>query len=320
MAESENIVLVDNESQLEETFVAIRSHKLIGVHCEGDESLSRDGTMTILALKTSDQSYLFDVMKLGQSVFEKGLKDILEDEDIVKLMFDSREDSDALWHLFNVKVNNVLDLQLMQILYERDHPDEKPERTKQIERNIEMYAMTSLPDRLASTLTRIRGLVSCIEWYLLCLPQLLMKKNAKTNIVKADTKIWSKRPLGVGMRSYAAVEVQAMFPLYEKLKSGLDEAAIKKVVEGSVRYAAHHREKEVRTHDMYEGNNLLPKYILEEPPDPSTRLYECEGCKIKFPAGDFSATGGMKCPVCRVKYYIDERDKKRRHQGRFNRF
>ena len=84
----------------------------LAVDCEG-VNLSRDGTITIVSVATRNKVYLFDVQQLGAVVFDAGLREILEDPNIFKLMFDCRKDSDALLHLFGVQMRGMLDLQLM---------------------------------------------------------------------------------------------------------------------------------------------------------------------------------------------------------------
>ena len=93
----------------------------IAVDCEGF-NLSRDGTLDILSISTRHQDvYLFDIAKLGALAFVSGLKRLLEsDSDTkTKLMYDCRNDSDALMHLYNVKLAGVLDLQLLEIIHRR---------------------------------------------------------------------------------------------------------------------------------------------------------------------------------------------------------
>jgi len=64
--------------------------------------------------------HLIDVHTLGAQAFAtpgsqaKPLKHMLEDEQIVKVFFDARNDSDALNAHFNVALKGVEDVQLMQ--------------------------------------------------------------------------------------------------------------------------------------------------------------------------------------------------------------
>ncbi|UKZ78132.1 hypothetical protein TrVFT333_005866 [Trichoderma virens FT-333] len=64
--------------------------------------------------------YLIDVQSLGEKCFStpgkclKTLRDILKSPLIPKVFFDVRSDSDALFALFNITLDGVLDLQLME--------------------------------------------------------------------------------------------------------------------------------------------------------------------------------------------------------------
>jgi exonuclease 3'-5' domain-containing protein 1 len=87
--------------------------------------LCRHGSISLPTLLIHDgthagPAYLFDVHTLGQQAFNtagmmgKTLKDILEDEDIPKVFFDVRNDSDALFAHFGVRLQGVEDVQLME--------------------------------------------------------------------------------------------------------------------------------------------------------------------------------------------------------------
>ena len=116
--------LVNDETGLKDAISEIKRkiaerNTRLAVDCEGD-SLSRKGALTILTIitvATEEKVYIFDVLKLGQLVFTSGLGEILEDKSREKLTFDCRQDSDALWHQFQVKLSGVLDLQLLEVIY-----------------------------------------------------------------------------------------------------------------------------------------------------------------------------------------------------------
>ncbi|KAL6909140.1 ribonuclease H-like domain-containing protein [Trichoderma evansii] len=86
-------------------------------------NLSRIGTISILQvyIHTTKQVYLIDVLTLRDKCFstcgESGrtLKDIFESSTIPKVFFDVRNDSDALYHHFQINLAGVLDLQLMEL-------------------------------------------------------------------------------------------------------------------------------------------------------------------------------------------------------------
>lgn len=85
-------------------------------------SLSRKGTISILQLLISPARhvYLIDVHNLGAAAFTtpgsngQTLTDILSSPTIPKVCFDIRNDSNALFFLFNVAVQGIQDLQLME--------------------------------------------------------------------------------------------------------------------------------------------------------------------------------------------------------------
>ncbi|KAF2656687.1 exonuclease [Lophiostoma macrostomum CBS 122681] len=88
-------------------------------------NLSRYGSISILTLliqkdETLKHTYLFDIHTLGAHAFntagrhKKTLKDILESPIIRKVFFDVRNDSDALFSLFNVALQGIEDVQLME--------------------------------------------------------------------------------------------------------------------------------------------------------------------------------------------------------------
>lgn len=87
------------------------------------QNLGRHGTMSILSLfiHPGDTTYLIDVHTLQGNTFdtanEEGttLKGVLESSTVPKGFFDIRNDSDALFSLFGIKVAGVHDIQLMEL-------------------------------------------------------------------------------------------------------------------------------------------------------------------------------------------------------------
>jgi exonuclease 3'-5' domain-containing protein 1 len=89
-------------------------------------SLCREGSISILTLlvkwgSSSSLTVLYDVHLLGSSTFAtagtksgKTLKDILQDENILKVFLDVRNDSGALFALYGVALQGIEDVQLME--------------------------------------------------------------------------------------------------------------------------------------------------------------------------------------------------------------
>ncbi|KAK3614368.1 hypothetical protein LTR22_027807 [Elasticomyces elasticus] len=89
---------------------------------EGND-LSRDGTLSLVTilLELERDVYLVDVTTLGRDAFTtagadgRTLKAVLESRDIVKVFFDIRNDPDALFGLYEIRVDGIEDLQLMEL-------------------------------------------------------------------------------------------------------------------------------------------------------------------------------------------------------------
>jgi exonuclease 3'-5' domain-containing protein 1 len=88
-------------------------------------NLCREGSVSILTLlidlETSPKEvYLIDVHTLGEEVFNTAgvgkttLEDILQNEEIPKVFFDVRNDSDALFSHYGIALQGVEDVQLME--------------------------------------------------------------------------------------------------------------------------------------------------------------------------------------------------------------
>lgn len=86
-------------------------------------NLCRHGSISIVTLYVVPCAavYIIDVHKLGAAAFftegdeKQSFKAILESKQIPKVFFDVRNDSDALYSQFQVKLSGVQDLQLMEL-------------------------------------------------------------------------------------------------------------------------------------------------------------------------------------------------------------
>lgn len=94
-------------------------------------NLGRHGSISIISLyvASSGNIYLVDVHCLGKLVFETSnnrgtsLKSILESSTIPKVIFDVRNDSNALFSEYQISVNGIKDLQLMELAARRESKD-----------------------------------------------------------------------------------------------------------------------------------------------------------------------------------------------------
>ena len=297
--------LVDDEATLKEALSELKGklerNTLLAVDCEG-VSLSRKGALTIITVATEDKTYIFDVLKLGQAVFTGGLGEILEDKSRKKLMFDCRQDSDALWHQFNVKLTGVLDLQLLEIIYRRENATaSRPSSTKHKRRS-----------QRTDEVEKIYGFARCLELYVQDEDLIKMKEKGKKAMQEndeeddedGDNHVWKKRPLSDELIQYCIVDTMGMFRLYEKMKDvcGREEARLRVASE---RYVDHYRGRTERCFDEYETNAYLPLDIIPDKGrlDFAAANTACTRCHRKFPREEFSynqlSNGEQKCRVCK---------------------
>ena len=95
---------------------------IIFLDCEGVD-LGRLGSLTIMQLyvPSAAKVYLLDVQTLEETAFKTigtkqatDLKDALESRDLVRMMWDCRADSDALYEHYGVRLAGVVDAQLVE--------------------------------------------------------------------------------------------------------------------------------------------------------------------------------------------------------------
>lgn len=291
-----NYKLVDDKGDLKESIAELKGklerNTLLAVDCEG-LSLSRKGALTILTVATEEKAYIFDVLKLGQAVFSEGLGEILEDKSREKLMFDCRQDSDALWHQFNVKLTGVLDLQLLEILCRHRRTASGSQSSARNKRR---------RCQITDEVENISGFRRCLERYLGD-GDLVRKKEKGMQAVKLDEEVWKKRPLSDDLIQYLIVDTITMFRLYNKMKNANeDEQARLRVA--SERYVDFYRGRRERNYNKYERNAYLALDIIPEKGrlDFAVGDTACTGCKRKFPQEEFPEKrlriGDQKCRVC----------------------
>ena len=86
-------------------------------------NLSREGTLSLVTVLVEPRRtiHLIDVTGLGNDAFTtagsdgRTIKQILESPEVSKVFFDIRNDSDALFSLYGIRVQGIEDLQLMEI-------------------------------------------------------------------------------------------------------------------------------------------------------------------------------------------------------------
>lgn len=150
---------------------------------------------------------MFDITTLGKEAFAHGLKNVLESEKVTKLFFDCRGDADALFHLYRVRPQNVLD---MQVLCHKAKGGES------------MF---------------VQGFVKALEHVLPYAQRQVMKgiKEAGQGLFAPDRggnlQIWKRRPLPEILQKYCAVDVVHLFAMHRQWRSQLPQTTLRTISE-----------------------------------------------------------------------------------------
>ncbi len=235
----ETFELIDKQESLDNAITLLKDETLLAVKCESQNGaeVSRQEDIVFIMIAIKEKAYVFDVLTMGKTIFTSGLQNILESKSQEKLMFDCREQADALWHQFQVKVSGVLDLQLLEVMYRLEKSaSKKPKAT---------YTRRShRPEEVQC----VYGFYHCMELYDLYAKDAVFKEmdDKKRDLVQIcrvtyDSRILKKRPLE-GYQSYFInfflTKVRSLFTLHEKLKEILSSEEKDRLLNASERYCS----------------------------------------------------------------------------------
>jgi exonuclease 3'-5' domain-containing protein 1 len=85
---------------------------VISFDCEG-VNLGVKGQLTVIEIGTvRGEAFIFDLQQCPQMVIDGGLKELLEDDNVIKIIHDCRNDSYNLYAQYNILLRNVFDTQV----------------------------------------------------------------------------------------------------------------------------------------------------------------------------------------------------------------
>jgi len=159
-------------------------------------NLSRSGQISLVQIAAPGTVYLFDITQLKRSAFKpggsEGLTALLENDAILKVIFDCRTDSDAFFHQYDVTLKNTLDLQVFHAF-----------REFKVNCNKSTYLIG-----LQQCLTVVAPHISSMDVRLIS----TIKTNGR-KLFQSSYKIWDSRPLPQELLTYAANDVKYLLPM-----------------------------------------------------------------------------------------------------------
>lgn len=188
----------------------------ISLSTEGVD-VGRNGCLCWTVISTDAYIFHFDMLHYATSFFERGLKSILEDPSVTKIVHDCRQMSDCFYHRYGVELRNVFDTQVADVfVYKLFNNGNVPRYVK----------------ALSASLLEHLNLENTDVYF----PVLRI-----TNLIE-DQLVWKKRPLPDNLVDAAAKNVIYLSDLMEvvnkKLRSEMDIAM--GVYLGTVRDAREH--------------------------------------------------------------------------------
>ncbi|XP_035529299.1 piRNA biogenesis protein EXD1 isoform X2 [Morone saxatilis] len=183
-----NFVVIDEfHEKFGPAVMHIKKQHVIGVGADGVE-VFKHGRLCWLQIATKKKVYLFDILLLGARAFKNGLSMILENKHILKVIHDCRAVSGCLIAQFGVKLTNVFDTQVADVMC--------------------FYSETGgfLPDRV-STLQEV------VSLHLKVPSSQLLSLQMKSQLTKEEREMWQKRPCPVPLLKVMALSVIHLQPL-----------------------------------------------------------------------------------------------------------
>lgn len=155
----------------------------IAIHAK-DVSRGRQRRAAVIAVASETNIFLFDLVTIGDNVFDKGLRQILESETIKKVVYDARLLSDCLYHKHNINLLNVRDVEAEDVMVVHQQRGCIRRHTRTLGYMVEVYLGRQCDDLSEEHLT--------------------------------DS--WIKRPLKVEYQKYMAAYVSYLIPVHKAIE------------------------------------------------------------------------------------------------------
>jgi exonuclease 3'-5' domain-containing protein 1 len=238
---ADQLIYVDTNELLQDALAIIQENRIMGVDVEGCR-LSRTGEACILTIGVAQGVYLFDIVALKElNVNFSHALSFLEDRLVLKIMFDVRGDSDALFHQLNISLVSVLDLQLLDIAAKRTA--DRRRQPAQYRNSLK----TVFTERLeAEELGVYAALTAGLE-------------TAHRDFVN-NPGLWRERPLRPQLIRYASIGVRWLPILSKRTFLALDDKWQKKVAWTTEQALSEWRDAPVEVDRRNRGNAKAPKF------------------------------------------------------------
>uniref|UniRef100_A0A8D0CB09 Exonuclease 3'-5' domain containing 1 n=1 Tax=Salvator merianae TaxID=96440 RepID=A0A8D0CB09_SALMN len=181
------IVIDQFQKKFGSAIMHIKKQKVCAIAAEG-VNLCRYGKLSWLQVATKTHIFLFDIFLLGAQVFKNGLRMILEDKNILKVIHDCRWLSDCLAHQYGTVLSNVFDTQVADVF------------------QFSVETGGFLPQHIST-------LQDCLMRYLGLSYRRIAFMEQRQHAVEKNPEIWFVRPLPPPLLNVLALETAYLIPL-----------------------------------------------------------------------------------------------------------
>ncbi|KAI0092673.1 hypothetical protein BDY19DRAFT_990374 [Irpex rosettiformis] len=300
------LVFCGTSRSVENARVALSTAKTIFMDCGGFNLGVRGGTLSILSLGVIPLNtiqylhiYLIDVAHLSL-VDLQPIYDLLASSYATKVVWDGRMDYSALYHEYGVRMQNVVDLQLVDIL-SRESRDTPAEHLKRFNNYVhpELLRSTDGKKRYAK-LHRLNSLVSAVREH----KPIGHRQFEKVKAGRRPRN--STSPLSEAYIKYSAVDIEMIAALFLNFISNMYIPLLAgfSFKEKSARYVAFWADRQPLTTETnhYARNAFLPLEAVDD--SSGEQKHKCEKCKrfltkASFPLLEFALPDTQfSCAVC----------------------
>jgi len=227
--------------------------------------------ISVVQIATPQMVYIFDIIRGGQQLFDEGgLRDLLQDQCIMKICHDCRNDSIALFKEYNVRLEKVYDMQIAFAAYcTQDH------------------GAIPIPVSLSTMLSKFGD------------GEFVQLKELVKDEMTRDPDYWLRRPLNEQMIKYAQQDVSHLFIIYRNLKQQLSPSSRTQIFYRSTLYARTWARRPP-THSCTSQPLTIPLYNFHDWDGMLISQFYGRICKCGGPTGvgAMGIPGEVRRPVC----------------------
>ncbi|KAI0092672.1 ribonuclease H-like domain-containing protein [Irpex rosettiformis] len=307
------IVFCGTARSVKDASSVLSNANIIFMDCEGVDLGVRGGTLSIITLgvislhsPTNLNIYIIDVAHLPL-VDIQPIYDLLASSNATKVVWDGRMDYSALYHYYRVRMQNVVDLQLVDIL-SRESRDTPEEHLKRFSDYVQPKLLKSADGKkLYGKIHRLNSLINAVREHKPIGYQ-------HFNKAKVDHQLWDTAPLPADYIKYAAMDIEMIAALFlnfisQRYYAALSAVSLKAKSSRYIAFWANRQPSAATRRDYYSGNGFLPLEIIDDCSDdlvlvPDGKKYQCKKCKrflrkTSFRHAEEASLGARRsCLVC----------------------